>query len=89
MIYLYSKRLLDLIIASLVLIICLPLFIVTIIVLKLSGDHDVFFRQKRIGYLNKSFYIWKFSSMIKGAAQMGGGVITVRNDWRVTKVGRF
>lgn len=89
MLYLYSKRLLDLIIATLVLIICFPLFIVIMILLKFTGDHEVFFLQKRIGYQNKPFYIWKFSSMIRGAAELGGGVITVRNDWRVTKVGRF
>ena len=89
MIYNFTKRLLDITIAALVLLILSPLFIVTIIILKLTGEHEVFFLQERIGFKNKPFYIWKFATMLKNSASIGTGVITVKNDSRVTKFGKF
>src|SRR5687767_10460834 len=89
MIYSSTKRLLDLVIATLVLVLLFPLFIVTMIVLRYTGEGSVFFKQKRIGYKNKPFYIWKFTTMVSNSANLGTGVVTVRNDSRVTKVGRF
>jgi len=60
-----------------------------ILVLWLSGDHEVFYSQKRIGYLNKAFKIIKFATMVKDSPNIGTGSITLRNDPRVTKNGRF
>ena len=89
MIYKLTKRLLDLIISTLVLLGLSPLFILVIIVLKLTAEHEVFFLQKRIGYRNKIFYIWKFATMLKNSANIGSGVITIKNDTRVTRFGKF
>lgn len=83
------KRLFDFLIALLALILLLPVFVPVIIVLLLTGEHEVFYFQKRIGYLNKPFYIWKFATMVKNSPNMGTGEITLRNDPRVTPVGRF
>lgn len=89
MLYKFTKRILDLFIASFLLILLAPLFIMTIIILKLTAEHEVFFFQQRIGYKNKPFYIWKFATMLKNSANIGSGVITIKNDSRVTTFGKF
>lgn len=60
-----------------------------ILILLFTGEHEVFYGQKRIGYKNKEFRIWKFATMIKDSPNIGTEEITLRNDPRVTKVGRF
>jgi len=87
--YRYVKRFIDLIIAFFALLILSPLLIVVMVILLFTGEHEVFYRQKRIGFKNQPFYIWKFATMLKNSARIGTGEITVRNDPRVTKVGRI
>jgi len=89
MLYRILKRSLDIIIAVIVLIICSPLLIPIVIGLKLTGEGYVFYFQERIGYKNKPFSIWKFATMLKDSPNMKGGVITLRNDPRVTPMGTF
>lgn len=83
------KRILDIFISLFALIILSPVFIIVIIVLLFTGEHEVFYRQKRIGFQCRPFYIWKFATMLKNSINMGTKEITVRNDPRVTSVGRF
>src|SRR5438128_1368584 len=87
--YRIAKRFLDLLLACIALLILLPVFIPVMIILKLTGEHEVFYFQKRIGYKNRPFYIWKFATMIKNSPNIGTGEITLRNDPRVTKFGKF
>jgi lipopolysaccharide/colanic/teichoic acid biosynthesis glycosyltransferase len=87
--YLLVKRFFDILFSLVALIILSPLLIPIVIILKLSGEHEVFYFQKRIGLRNKEFDIWKFATMIKDSPNMGTGEITLRNDPRVTSVGRF
>ena len=87
--YILLKRIIDLLIASLALVLLLPVLIPVIIILLFTGEHEVFYLQKRIGYRNKPFYIWKFATMIKNSPNIGTGEITLRNDPRVTKFGKF
>lgn len=87
--YLFIKRLIDLIIAGFTFILFLPLFIPIVILLKLTGEGHIFYFQKRIGYKNQYFDIWKFATMLKNSPSMGSGSITLRNDPRVTPMGRF
>ena len=65
--YLFIKRFFDIIFALVGLIILSPLLIPVIIILKLTGEHEVFFFQKRIGYKNREFDIWKFATMLKNS----------------------
>jgi lipopolysaccharide/colanic/teichoic acid biosynthesis glycosyltransferase len=60
-----------------------------IILLKVTGEHEVFYFQKRIGYKNREFDIWKFATMLKNSPSIGTGEITLRNDPRVTRVGKL
>ena len=87
--YKLSKRIIDILIATIALIILSPVFIISIIILLLTGEHEVFYFQKRIGYKNRAFNIWKFASMVKNSPNIGTGEITLRNDPRVTKFGRI
>lgn len=87
--YPFIKRFFDIVFSLLALVILLPLFIPIIILLLLTGEHEVFFRQDRVGYQNRIFRIWKFATMLKNSPNMGSGDVTTRNDPRVTKVGRF
>ena len=87
--YIVLKRIIDLFVASLALVLLFPILFPVIIILLLTGEHEVFYLQKRIGYKNKPFYIWKFATMIKNSPNIGTGEITLRNDPRVTKFGKF
>lgn len=66
-----------------------PLFLVIMVLLKFSGDGEVLYFQERIGYKQKKFSIWKFSSMLKNSINMGSKTITLRNDPRITPVGKY
>lgn len=87
--YKLLKRIIDLLIASVTLIILSPILIPIIIILKLSGEGEVFYFQKRIGYKNIPFSIYKFATMVKDSPNIGTGVITLQNDPRVTPIGKF
>ncbi len=89
MIYKFFKRLLDLFVSILVAIVLLPLFIPVMIGLKLTGEGYIFYKQKRIGYRKKYFDILKFATMLKDSPNLGTGMITLRNDPRITPMGGF
>lgn len=65
--YKFTKRLLDIILAGLALVILSPLLIIIVLILLFTGEHEVFYLQKRVGYQNKIFYIWKFATMVKNS----------------------
>ncbi len=83
------KRVIDLLIATVALILLSPILVPAIIILKLTGEHEVFYFQKRVGYKNKPFNIWKFATMLKNSPNIGTGEITLRNDPRVTSFGKL
>ena len=87
--YKFFKRLTDVLLAGLALIILSPILLIAIIFLSITGEHEVFYYQKRIGYKNKPFYIWKFATMLKNSPNVGTGHITLRNDARVTWLGKI
>ena len=83
------KRFCDIIASLIALVILSPVFLVIMTILKFSGEGEVFYRQQRVGYKTKRFGIWKFATMVKNSASIGTGDVTLRNDPRVTRVGRF
>ena len=87
--YRIIKRFFDIVFSALAMIVLLPVFIPVIIILILTGEHEVFFKQERVGYKNKIFGIFKFATMLKNSPNMGLGDVTVRNDPRITKAGKF
>jgi exopolysaccharide biosynthesis polyprenyl glycosylphosphotransferase len=84
------KRLFDIIVSSLMLIIIMPVLLVTALLIKLEDPKgSILYKQKRIGKDNKEFTIYKFRSMIEGAENLTGPVLAEKNDHRITRVGRF
>ena len=87
--YKYIKRFFDFLLALIVLVFLSPLLIPIIILLRFTGEGYIFYYQKRIGYKGKYFNIIKFATMLKNSPNMGSGMITLRNDPRVTPMGGF
>ena len=87
--YKFLKRITDILVATIALILLSPILIPSILILFFTGEHEVFYFQKRVGYKNRLFSIWKFATMIRNSPNMGTGEITLRNDPRVTKFGKF
>lgn len=87
--YLIFKRIFDIILSSIAIILLSPILILIILILKLTAEGEVFYLQERVGYKTKSFMIFKFATMIKNSPNIGAGDVTLRNDPRVTKVGKF
>lgn len=87
--YRFIKRLFDIILSLISIILFLPFFIPIAIAQKLTGEGYVFYLQDRVGYRNKKFKIWKFATMLKASPGLGTGSITLQNDWRVTPVGKY
>lgn len=87
--YLLLKRLIDFIVAFVALLVLSPILIPICILLLLTGEHEVFYLQKRVGYKNKRFQIWKFATMLKNSPNMGTGSLTLRGDSRVLPMGKF
>ena len=70
----FIKRLLDIVLSVLgIVICCIPMLIIAIAI-KIDSPGPVIFKQKRLGYKGKVYEIWKFRSMCVGAEQTGSGV---------------
>ncbi|CAK0772016.1 Sugar transferase [Gammaproteobacteria bacterium] len=87
--YVFLKRLIDIALSALALLIFSPLLIPVCIGLLLTGEHYVFYFQERIGFKNRKFKIWKFATMLKNSPSMAGGLHTMRRDPRVLPLGHF
>ena len=83
------KRLADIVISLLVLILLSPVWLLTAILIKLESPGPVFFLQERPGKNRKLFKVYKFRSMRLGSERMVKGVEVLSDDERVTAVGRF
>ena len=85
----FLKRLFDILLSVLAIVVLSPLLVPVMIILKLTGEHYIFYGQKRVGYKNRQFRIWKFATMLKASPSLGTGSLTVKNDPRVFPFGRF
>ena len=87
--YKFLKRFFDIILSGIAIIILSPLLVPVIVILKCTGEHDIFYGQDRIGYKNKHFKILKFATMLRNSPNMAGGLHTTKGDPRVLPFGRF
>ena len=85
----FFKQTIDFVLAIIALIILSPFLIPICIILLSTGEHEVFYLQKRVGFKNRRFKIWKFATMLKASPHLGTGSLTVRNDPRVLPIGKF
>lgn len=87
--YYFFKRIIDILISSTALLLLSPILIPVMIILALTGEHEIFYFQKRVGYKKQLFDIWKFATMQRNSPNIGTGEITLRNDPRVMPFGSF
>lgn len=85
---LVAKRCFDLIFSIVLLLLLSPLFLILSIWIKLDSKGPVFYRQERLTQYGKRFKIFKFRTMVADADKVGG-LVTLGNDSRITKVGQF
>lgn len=83
------QRLLDILFSFSALIILSPLVVPIVIVLRFTGEGEIFFRQKRVGRGGVKFDLLKFATMLKDSPNMGTGTVTLKDDPRVLPAGRF
>ncbi len=84
---LFLKRLFDVTVSFILLVLFSPVFLILAIAIKLDSKGPVFYRQTRVTQYGKEFRIFKFRSMVTDADK--GSLLTVGGDSRVTKTGRF
>ncbi len=85
----FIKRLIDIVLSGIAIIItALPMLIIAIII-KLDSPGNAIFKQERVGLNGKVFHIYKFRSMCVNAEHTGSGVYSGKGDSRVTRVGKF
>ena len=96
---LVGKRVFDLVVSGLILVLLSPLFLALAVAIKLDSRGPVLFRQRRVGLNGREFWLYKFRSMcadaearlvhLKEQNEMDGPVFKLRSDPRVTRVGAF
>ena len=82
-------RFFDILFSGIAIIILLPFMIPIMIGLKFTGEHDIFYKQTRIGKGGKPFGVMKFATMLRNSPNMAGGVLTQRDDPRILPMGKF
>ena len=88
--YMMIKRLVDILLSCITLIIAIPIFIVLALAIKVGDGGPVIYKQKRLTQNGREFYMYKFRSMRLHAEKNTGAVLsTGKDDPRVTKIGRF
>lgn len=83
---LFLKRIFDLAVSLVALILLSPVFLILAIAIKLDSPGPVFYRQERVTQYGKRFRIHKFRTMVQNADK--GSQVTVNNDSRITRVGK-
>lgn len=83
---LFCKRVFDIVVSAVMLVLLSPVFLVLAVVIKLDSPGPVFYRQVRLTQYGKPFRIFKFRTMVQGADK--GSQVTVGGDSRITRVGK-
>ena len=93
------KRGIDIICSSIGLIVLSPILVIIAIIIKLDSSGPIIFKQERVGYKGRRFFMYKFRSMVVNAEElkdklhekneMSGPMFKMKDDPRITKVGKF
>ena len=83
------QRFFDIIFSGGALLVLSPLLIPVIVILKFTGEGEIFFIQQRVGKDGKMFGLLKFATMLKDSPNIGTGTITTKDDPRVLPFGKF
>ncbi len=79
----------DIVLSSIALLVLSPLLVPVAIILRFTGEHEVFFVQQRIGRGGRPFGLYKFATMLKDSPNIGTGTVTLKDDPRILPIGRF
>jgi lipopolysaccharide/colanic/teichoic acid biosynthesis glycosyltransferase len=82
-------RFLDILFSFIALLVLMPLLIPIALLLKFTGEGEIFFCQQRVGKGGVPFGLMKFATMLKNSPNLATGTVTVTGDPRVLPVGRF
>ena len=82
-------RCFDVLFSALAMVLLAPFMLPIMIGLKLTGEHDVFYLQNRVGRGGKDFKVYKFATMLRNSPSLPGGVLTQKNDPRILPMGNF
>ena len=83
------QRFFDIIFSLVAILILSPIFLITGVVLRLTGEGEVVYFQSRVGRYAESIQIIKFATMLKNSPNVGTGTVTLMNDPRILPVGRY
>ncbi len=83
------KRIFDFLFSLILILVLSPLLIPIVILLLLTGEHYVFFKQQRAGYKGRHFGLYKFATMLKDSPNLGSKDTVLPNDFRVLPMGKF
>lgn len=83
------QRLFDIAFSGVALIIISPILLPLLLVLRLTGEGEIFFHQDRVGLNGKVFKLIKFATMLKDSPSMGTGTVTLDKDPRILPIGGF
>ena len=83
------QRSFDILFSCISIIVLLPVLSLIILILSITGEREIFYKQNRIGQNRISFELWKFATMYKNSEKKGAGTVTLKNDFRVLPFGKF
>lgn len=83
------QRIFDVLFSGLALLVLSPLFVPIAVLLRFTGEGEVFFLQERVGKDGRPFKLYKFATMLKHSPNIGTGTVTLKDDPRVLPVGKF
>jgi lipopolysaccharide/colanic/teichoic acid biosynthesis glycosyltransferase len=83
------QRTLDVILSSVALLLLAPLLLPVVLLLRFTGEGEVFFLQDRVGEGGKLFRLYKLATMLKNSPNMGTGTVTLKEDPRVLPFGKL
>jgi lipopolysaccharide/colanic/teichoic acid biosynthesis glycosyltransferase len=86
---LFFIRFFDILFSLFAIILLFPFMLPIMIILKLTGEHDIFYKQKRVGRYGKDFYLYKFATMLRDSPSLPGGLFTYKNDTRILPLGKY
>jgi len=81
------QRIFDILFSGIALALLSPLLLPLMLILRVTGEAEVFFLQNRVGRAGKHFKLYKFATMLKNSPNIGTGTVTVKNDPRVLPLG--
>lgn len=82
-------RFFDIFFSGIAILVLLPFMLPVMVLLKLTGEHDIFYVQKRVGIRGEDFGLLKFATMLRDSPNMAGGLYTQKDDPRMLPLGKF